>query len=119
LAALPENFQRNLDRVRAFAARKDVAPAELARAWLRSHANTVDVSDLIPILGATKDTHVLENCRAVSTTAEEKEELDGMVESLDVPRQRQIPRPATSSDLGFLRALRNYIRTSNSRSQTA
>ncbi|KAK0665932.1 NADP-dependent oxidoreductase domain-containing protein [Cercophora samala] len=90
----PENFAKNLelvDKVKAFAENKGVTPAQLALAWIRSHANTGDVGDLVPIPGATSADRVIENCKVVEITPQEKEELDKIVKSFPVAGHRQIP----------------------------
>jgi len=90
----PENFQKNLDlvdKVKSFATKKGVTPAQLALAWIRAHSNTGDVGNLIPIPGATAARRVIENTQVVEITAEEKEGLDAIVKSFDVAGHRQIP----------------------------
>lgn len=59
----PENFQRNLQLVRAieeFAQKKQCTPAQLALAWVLAQDE-----DIIPIPGTTKRTHLESNIEAL------------------------------------------------------
>ncbi|KAL8840610.1 MAG: hypothetical protein Q9176_003723 [Flavoplaca citrina] len=89
----PENFHKNLelvDKVKEFAARSCVTPAQLALAWIRAHANTGDCGTIIPIPGATAAVRVEENCKVVSLSAAEKKQLDVILKSFTVEGERQI-----------------------------
>ena len=70
------NFEKNLqlaERVKAMAAKKKCAPAQLALAWVMAQGN-----DIVPIPGTTKKTRLEENAGAleVRLTAAELKELD-------------------------------------------
>ncbi|OJJ68591.1 hypothetical protein ASPBRDRAFT_46794 [Aspergillus brasiliensis CBS 101740] len=89
----PENFPKNLelvDKINAFAQQRGVTPAQLALAWIRAHSNTGPCGTIIPIPGATAASRVEENCTAVSLSAEEKEQLDAILKSIEVVGDRQI-----------------------------
>jgi aryl-alcohol dehydrogenase-like predicted oxidoreductase len=68
---LPENFSRNLelvDRVSKIAAEKQVAPGQIALAWVRAQG-----SDIVPIPGTTRRTHLEENVAALAVELTEKD----------------------------------------------
>ncbi|HZR47871.1 MAG TPA: aldo/keto reductase, partial [Candidatus Manganitrophaceae bacterium] len=66
-----ENFQRNLDLVKQIeriAADKKVQPSQLALAWLLTRG-----SDIVPIPGTTRISHLEENAAALEITFTEEE----------------------------------------------
>ncbi|KAL8652655.1 MAG: hypothetical protein Q9210_002549 [Variospora velana] len=89
----PENFPKNLelvDKIKKFAERSGVTPAQLALAWIRAHSNAGNCGTIIPIPGATAANRVEENCKVVSLAAEEKKQLDAILDSFTVEGERQI-----------------------------
>ncbi|KAF3768730.1 Aldo/keto reductase [Cryphonectria parasitica EP155] len=90
----PENFSKNVelvDKLTEFARQKGVTPAQLALAWIRANSNTGVCGPLVPIPGPTTVVHVNENCKVVEISAQEKQELDEILESIQVVGHRQIP----------------------------
>jgi aryl-alcohol dehydrogenase-like predicted oxidoreductase len=72
----PGNFERNValaDEIRALAAEKGVAPAQLALAWLLAQ-------DVVPIFGTRHPSRIAENVRAldVELDAAERARLDAL-----------------------------------------
>ncbi|KAL8784362.1 MAG: hypothetical protein Q9213_004014 [Squamulea squamosa] len=89
----PENFPKNLelvDKINDFAKRSGVTPAQLALAWIRAHSNTEQCGTIIPIPGATAANRVEENCKIISLSAEQKKQLDAVLDSFKVVGERQI-----------------------------
>ncbi|RYP66673.1 hypothetical protein DL771_007672 [Monosporascus sp. 5C6A] len=83
----PENFNKNLelvDKLKSFAAKTGVSPAQLALAWIRATSNTSQAGTIIPIPGATSPERVEENTKNVLLTPEEKAELDGILASFKI-----------------------------------
>jgi len=71
-----ENFQKNLDlvkRIEEIAARKHVAPSQLALAWLLTRGG-----DVVPIPGSRRRRHLEENVEAteIEITSQELAQLD-------------------------------------------
>lgn len=83
----PDNFARNLDlaeAVRGVADRKKVTPAQLALAWVRSHANNSEAGVIIPVAGATASSRVRENTKVVDLSTDETKELDDLIASFEI-----------------------------------
>ena len=88
-----ENFQRNLDvvkRIEEIAAKKNVRPSQLALAWLLGQG-----SDIIPIPGTTRISHLEENAAAVEVrlTPEEMASIE-KVAPVGVASGLRYPEPA-------------------------
>jgi aryl-alcohol dehydrogenase-like predicted oxidoreductase len=88
-----ENFQRNLDvvkRIEEIAAKKKVRPSQLALAWLLNRG-----SDIVPIPGTTRISHLEENIAAVGLplTAEEIASIE-KVAPAGVASGLRYPEPA-------------------------
>ncbi|KAI0398491.1 NADP-dependent oxidoreductase domain-containing protein [Xylariaceae sp. FL0594] len=89
----PENFSKNLDlvdKLQEFAKKEGVTAAQLALAWIRSHADTCGL--VIPIPGATTAQRVEENTKAVELTPEQKAKLDEILASFTVVGHRYTPQ---------------------------
>ncbi|KAH8647184.1 NADP-dependent oxidoreductase domain-containing protein [Xylariales sp. PMI_506] len=83
----PENFGKNLelvDKLKSFAARTNVTPAQLALAWIRATANSEHAGAIIPIPGATSPGRVEENTENVMLSSRDKEELDSIISSFTI-----------------------------------
>jgi aryl-alcohol dehydrogenase-like predicted oxidoreductase len=73
-----ENFYKNLElveKVRAVAERKKIAPSQLALAWLMTRGE-----DIVPIVGTKRRTYLEENAAAekITLSAQEREELESI-----------------------------------------
>jgi aryl-alcohol dehydrogenase-like predicted oxidoreductase len=84
----PDNLPHNLQLValvKAWAARKQAAPSQIALAWLLAHKPYI-----VPIPGTTNMAHMLENNGATSIrfTADELSELNTAVRGIEVRGQR-------------------------------
>ncbi|KAI1641362.1 NADP-dependent oxidoreductase domain-containing protein [Biscogniauxia mediterranea] len=83
----PENFNKNLelvDKLKAFASKTGVTPAQLALAWIRATSNSDVAGTIIPIPGATSPERVQENTKNVVLSAEDKTELDNILASFKI-----------------------------------
>ncbi len=74
-----KNLDQNLrlvNQVEAFAAKKNVTPAQVALAWVLHQGN-----DIVPIPGTTRVKHLEENCRATTLrfSKDDWDEIHGMV----------------------------------------
>ncbi|OTB15811.1 hypothetical protein K445DRAFT_317457 [Daldinia sp. EC12] len=83
----PENFNKNLelvDKLKSFAEKAGVTPAQLALAWIRSISNSPQAGTIIPIPGATRVERVEENSKTVVLSPENKAELDAILASFTI-----------------------------------
>lgn len=83
----PQNFNKNLElveKVQSFAAQKDVTPAQLALAWVRSYSNSSQAGVIVPIPGASSAPRVDENSKVVTLSADDKANLDSILSSFTV-----------------------------------
>ncbi|KAI1393293.1 putative pyridoxal reductase [Hypoxylon trugodes] len=83
----PENFNKNLelvDKLKSFAEKTGVTPAQLALAWIRATANSAQAGTIIPIPGATSPTRVEENTKNVQLSPTDKAELDNILASFKI-----------------------------------
>ncbi|KAI1506776.1 putative pyridoxal reductase [Biscogniauxia marginata] len=83
----PENFNKNIelvDKLKTFAAKAGVTPAQLALAWIRAHSNSPQAGTIIPIPGATSPERVEENTKNALLSSEEKAELDQILASFKI-----------------------------------
>ncbi|KAI0017591.1 putative pyridoxal reductase [Xylariomycetidae sp. FL0641] len=84
----PENFNKNLelvDKLKSFAAKTGVTPAQLALAWIRAVSESDQAGPIIPIPGATSVSRVEENTKSdVALSAEDKAELDAILASFKI-----------------------------------
>ncbi|KAI2602712.1 NADP-dependent oxidoreductase domain-containing protein [Hypoxylon fragiforme] len=83
----PENFNKNLElveKLKFFATKTGVTPAQLALAWIRAHNDSPQAGTIIPIPGATSPERVEENTKDVSLSAEEKAQLDEILASFKI-----------------------------------
>lgn len=83
----PENFNKNLelvDKLKAFADKMNVTPAQLALAWIRATSNSEQAGTIIPIPGATSEGRVEENTTVVTLSPQDKTELDGILASFKI-----------------------------------
>ncbi|KAL9638418.1 MAG: hypothetical protein Q9204_001512 [Flavoplaca sp. TL-2023a] len=90
---IAQNFPKNLelvDKLKEFAKRSGLTPAQLALAWIRAHSNAGNCGTIIPIPGATASNRVEENCKMVSLSVAEKKQLDDILDSFTVVGERQI-----------------------------
>lgn len=76
--------------MKALAAKKGVTPAQLCLAWIRSYSNTGSCGTIVPIPGATKAVRIRENSIPVELTAEEKQEIEALLDTIEVVGHRQI-----------------------------
>lgn len=95
----PENREANLalvDLVKAWGARKNAAPSQIALAWLMAQGPSI-----VPIPGTTQMPHLLENIGAtdVSFTSTELAELNSQVAAIDVQGARMPPMVAEWSNV--------------------
>ncbi|KAI0966724.1 NADP-dependent oxidoreductase domain-containing protein [Xylaria arbuscula] len=82
-----ENMDKNwelVDKLKAFADKKGVTLPQLALAWVVANSNTDNVGTIIPIPGATKASRVEENTKKVELSADEKAQLDGILDSVKI-----------------------------------
>ncbi|KAK0722103.1 NADP-dependent oxidoreductase domain-containing protein [Lasiosphaeria miniovina] len=80
----PEVFDQNYklaEAVEAVAKRKGVTVAQVAIAWVRSHGT-------IPIPGSIRAERVIENCKEVSLSKGDLEELQTIMDTLPIAGQR-------------------------------
>ncbi|KAI1378968.1 NADP-dependent oxidoreductase domain-containing protein [Hypoxylon crocopeplum] len=83
----PENFDKNLelvDKLKSFAAKAGVTPAQLALAWIRATSNSSQAGTIIPIPGATSSERVEENTKNAQLSPQEKTELDEVLASFTI-----------------------------------
>ncbi|KAI1655193.1 putative pyridoxal reductase [Daldinia decipiens] len=83
----PENFNKNLelvDKLKSFAEKAGVTPAQLALAWIRAVSNSPQAGTIIPIPGATRVERVEENSKNVLLSPENKAELDQILASFTI-----------------------------------
>ncbi|KAH7330100.1 NADP-dependent oxidoreductase domain-containing protein [Rhexocercosporidium sp. MPI-PUGE-AT-0058] len=88
---LPENFNKNMDLVKALqniAEQKGCTPAQLALAWIRSISKKDGNPEFIPIPGATTESRVLENSKDVTLSGEELKAIDSILSSFSVVGDR-------------------------------
>ncbi|CAI7634264.1 unnamed protein product [Penicillium bialowiezense] len=80
-----ENFQQNLkliNEVNDLAARKGIAPAQIALAWVRSHSAKPGMPTIIPIPGGTTKDKVIQNMGGAQVLSEaELAEIDAILKS--------------------------------------
>ncbi|KAK4941503.1 hypothetical protein LTR66_014796 [Elasticomyces elasticus] len=80
-----ENFQQNLkliNEVNDLAARKGVAPAQIALAWVRSHSAKAGMPTIIPIPGGTTKDKVIQNMGGVQVLSDDElAEIDAILKS--------------------------------------
>lgn len=78
-----QNFQANLkliNEVESLAARKGVAPAQVALGWVRSLNGKPGMPTIIPIPGGTTKEKVIQNLQGVQLLSEtELDEIDGIL----------------------------------------
>lgn len=82
-----DSFDKNLalvEKLRGFADKKNVIPAQLALAWVRANADSDVAGVIVPIPGATAAVRVNENTVVASLSAEDKAELDAIIASFTV-----------------------------------
>jgi pyridoxine 4-dehydrogenase len=85
-----ENFYKNIElveRIKKVAQTKGCTPAQLAIGWVRSHSGEGALT-IIPIPGATTVSRVRENMKDVHVTAEELDEIDGILANMPVQGPR-------------------------------
>lgn len=71
------------------AKRKNVAPAQIALAWVRSLSKKPGMPTIIPIPGGTTKDKVIQNMQGVETlTDEEMAEIDKLLETHEVKGSR-------------------------------
>ncbi|KAI1074637.1 NADP-dependent oxidoreductase domain-containing protein [Whalleya microplaca] len=83
----PENFDKNLelvDKLKAFAQKTGVTPAQLALAWVLANSNSGDCGTIIPIPGAPVAQRVEENTKQVKLSSGQKAELDAILDSVSI-----------------------------------
>jgi pyridoxine 4-dehydrogenase len=82
-----QNFNKNLelvDKLKSFAEKMGVTPAQLALAWIRATSNSDQAGTIIPIPGATSTGRVEENTTVVPLSPEAKAELDQILASFTI-----------------------------------
>lgn len=85
-----ENFYKNMElveRIKKVAQTKGCTPAQLAIGWVRAHSGEGALT-IIPIPGATTVSRVRENMKDVHVTAEELDEIDGILAKMPVQGPR-------------------------------
>jgi len=83
----PENFSLNLQLVtelQALAKERGCTPAQLAINWTKSLGRKQGMPEIIPIPGATVDTHVRENAQEYKLTSDELSVIDGILAKFTV-----------------------------------
>ncbi|KAI4869786.1 NADP-dependent oxidoreductase domain-containing protein [Hypoxylon rubiginosum] len=91
----PENFDKNLelvDKLKAFAQKAGVTPAQLALAWVLSNSNSGECGTIVPIPGATTAQRVEENTKQVKLSSSQKAELDAILNSVPISGGRYNPQ---------------------------
>ncbi|OOQ90540.1 Pyridoxal reductase [Penicillium brasilianum] len=87
-----ENFQQNLkliNEVNSLASRKNVAPSQIALAWIRTLSNKPGMPTIIPIPGGTTVAKVVQNMTGVDKlTDEEMAEIDAILKQHTVAGPR-------------------------------
>ncbi|KAF3385524.1 Pyridoxal reductase [Penicillium rolfsii] len=83
-----ENFQHNLkliNEVTSLASRKNVAPSQIALAWIRTLSNKPGMPTIIPIPGGTTVDKLVQNMSGVDKlTDEEMAEIDAILKQYEV-----------------------------------
>jgi pyridoxine 4-dehydrogenase len=76
-----------VERIKKVAQTKGCTPAQLAIGWVRAHSGEGALT-IIPIPGATTVSRVRENMNDVHVTAEELDEIDGILAKMPVQGPR-------------------------------
>lgn len=86
------NWEHNMKLIQGvvdMAKRKNVAPAQIALAWVRSLSKKPGMPTIIPIPGGTTKDKVIQNMQGVETlTDEEMAEIDKLLETHEVKGSR-------------------------------
>ncbi|KAI0509391.1 NADP-dependent oxidoreductase domain-containing protein [Xylaria bambusicola] len=83
----PKNFETNLELVSkldAFAGSRGVTTAQLALAWGLANSDSAECGTIVPIPGATTTQRVEENTKITGLSAEDKAELNAIVNSVPI-----------------------------------
>lgn len=73
-----------MEKLKSFADKMTVTPAQLALAWIRATANSEQAGTIIPIPGATSPSRVGENTTVVALSPQDKVELDQILASFEI-----------------------------------
>lgn len=73
-----------MEKLKSFADKMNVTPAQLALAWIRATANSEQAGTIIPIPGATSPGRVEENTTVVTLSPQNKAELDEILASFKI-----------------------------------
>jgi pyridoxine 4-dehydrogenase len=73
-----------VDKLKAFADKMNVTPAQLALAWIRATSESEQAGTIIPIPGATSTGRVEENTKNVVLSPQDKTELDEILSSFSI-----------------------------------
>jgi len=87
----PGFFEENIklvEHVEAIANKKNVTPAQVALAWIRTMSGRNGLPHIIPIPGATTESRVLENSKELYLTEEEMKDLDEILSKFEVKGDR-------------------------------
>jgi len=87
----PGFFEENIklvEHVEAIAKRKNITPAQIALAWIRTMSGRNGLPRIIPIPGATTEARTVENSKELYLTEEEMKDLEEILSKFEVKGDR-------------------------------